>query len=164
LRLAHFLAQCSHESISFTCTTESLNYKTASRLRLIFPKYFQTEQEAEQFLGNAEKLGNRVYSGRMGNGSEASGDGFRFIGRGFIQTTGRNNYQCFADYIGDQAIMENPGLVAEKYALDSALYYWEARKVNAVADRGADEETVKAVTRIVNGGYNGLADRIHRFH
>lgn len=153
LRVAHFLAQVLHESGRFAIVEENLRY-SAKRLREVFPKYF-TAAQTERYAGRPEAIANRVYGGRMGNGPEASGDGYRYRGRGLIQLTGRDNYRQFATWVGDD-VVANPDLVATRYAVHSAVFYWTRRDLNAAAD--ADD--VRAVTRLVNGGLNGLAERI----
>jgi len=148
LRLAHFLAQCALESAEFTATVENLNYK-AARLAAVFPKYFKGVDPA-QYANKPEKIGNRVYANRMGNGDEASGDGFKFRGRGYIQLTGKNNYTSFSQFIGDDCVA-NPDLVATAYPLASAGFFFNSNNIWAVCDKGADDAAVLAVSRRVNG-------------
>lgn len=148
LRLAHFLAQCALESIEFTATVENLNYK-AARLLQVFPKYFKGVDPAT-YANNPTRIGNRVYANRMGNGDEASGDGFKFRGRGYIQLTGKNNYTQFSQFIGEDCVA-NPDLVATKYPLASAGFFFNSNKIWAVCDKGADNATVLAVSKRVNG-------------
>lgn len=154
VRLAHFFSQVLHESGSMRFVTENLNY-SAKALRLIFAKYFQTDAEAEKYARQPERIANRVYAKRMGNGSESSGDGWRYRGRGFIQLTGKKNYQAFADWIQDDRVVEQPEIVATDYAVQSAVFYWDKNNLNAVAD----QDDVKKMTKLVNGGDNGLAHR-----
>jgi len=161
LRLSHFLAQCGHESGGFRVTQENLNY-SAKGLQGIFKKYFPSEAIALDYAKKPQKIANRVYGGRMGNGNEASGDGFKFRGRGYIQLTGRDNYKAFDDAVED-AIIENPDLVATKYPLASAAFFFDSNKLWSICDKGADDATVTAVTKRVNGGTIGLADRIKHF-
>jgi putative chitinase len=161
LRLSHFLAQCGHESGGFRVTQENLNY-SAKGLQGIFKKYFPSEALALDYAKKPQKIANRVYGGRMGNGNEASGDGFKFRGRGFIQLTGRDNYKAFDDAVEDN-ILENPDLVATKYPLASAAWFWNKNKLNQLADKGDTTEVVTMVTKRVNGGTIGLADRINHF-
>jgi putative chitinase len=161
LRLAHFLAQCGHESGGFKATQENLNY-SAKGLRGIFKKYFPTDALAAAYQRNPQKIANRVYASRMGNGPEASGDGFKFRGRGYIQLTGKENYTRF-DATVPENIVANPDLVATKYALASAAFFFNSNKLWAICDKGADTATVTAVTKRVNGGTIGLADRIKHF-
>lgn len=162
LRLAHFLSQCAHESGNFRHVFENLNYSAQGLLR-VFPRYFGTLAIAKLYERKPVKIGSRVYANRMGNGDENSGDGFRFRGRGFIQLTGRNNYKKFSDYVKED-VVSSPDLVATKYPLTSALYYFDTHNLWAVADGGADENTIKELTRRINGGFNGLSDRINKFN
>lgn len=161
LRLCHFLAQCAHESGGFKATQENLNYG-AKGLLGIFKKYFPTEAKALEYERKPEKIANLVYADRMGNGSEASGDGWKFRGRGYIQLTGKVNYKAF-DMIVDDDILSAPDLVATKYPLLSAAWFWDSRKLNLTADKGSSEEIVKLVTKVVNGGTHGLDDRVKHF-
>ncbi len=161
LRLAHFLAQCGHESGGFRITQENLNY-SAKGLQGIFKKYFPSEALALDYAKKPQKIANRVHGGRMGNGNEASGDGFKFRGRGFIQLTGRDNYKAFDDAVEDN-ILENPDLVATKYPLASAAWFWNKNKLNQLADKGDTTEVVTMITKRVNGGTIGLPDRIKHF-
>ena len=161
VRLCHLLAQCGHESNNFKAVTENLNYG-AKGLRGIFPKYFPTDALAAEYERKPEKIANKVYANRMENGDEASGEGYKFRGRGFIQLTGKVNYKAF-DGVVSEDILSNPDLVATKYPLLSAAWYWNSRKINAVCDQGATDEVVKKVTKLVNGGDIGLADRQKHF-
>lgn len=160
LRLAHFLAQCGHESAGFKATQENLNY-SADGLNKIFGKYFKTVSSAS-YARNPEKIAARVYANRMGNGDEASKEGWKYRGRGYIQLTGKSNYAEF-DKIVDEDLVANPDLVASKYALLSAAWYWNSRSLNNNADKGATDAVVTEVTKKVNGGTIGLADRIKHF-
>jgi putative chitinase len=160
LRLAHFLAQCDHESAGFKFTTENLNY-SASGLQKIFGKYFPGTLE-NQYARQPEKIASRVYANRMGNGDEASKDGWNYRGRGYIQLTGKDNYKAFHASVDDD-ILGQPDLVATKYPLLSAAWFWNSRSLNTVADQGATDATVTAVTKKVNGGTIGLAERIRLF-
>jgi len=162
LRLSHFLAQCGHESAGFKAVQENLNYG-AKGLLGIFKKYFPTEAKALQYERKPEKIANLVYGGRMGNGDEASGDGYKFRGRGYIQLTGKNNYAAFGKAINED-ITANPDLVATKYPLLSAAWFWSSNGLNTLADKGADDASVTAITKRVNGGTIGLADRIKHFN
>ena len=148
LRLAHFLAQCALESVEFTATVENLNYR-AARLLQIFPKYFKGVDPAP-YANNPAKIANRVYANRMGNGDEASGDGFRFRGRGYIQLTGRTNYTSFSQFIGEDCVA-NPDLVATTYPLASAGFFFNSNNIWPVCDRGSSDATVLAVSKRVNG-------------
>ena len=161
LRLAHFLAQCGHESGGFRLTKENLNY-SAKGLMGIFKKYFPTEALAKQYERKPEKIANKVYSSRMGNGDEASGDGAKFCGRGYIQLTGKDNYTAFGKSINED-IAANPTVVAEKYALLSAAWFFNKNKLHIMADGGATDAVVTSITKRVNGGTIGLPDRIKHF-
>jgi putative chitinase len=159
IRLAHFLAQAGHESASFKAVTENLNYG-AKGLLAIFKKYFPTEELALQYERKPEKIANKVYGNRMGNGDEASGEGFKFRGRGYIQLTGKNNYKLFDSVVEDD-IIDNPELVATKYPLLSAAWFFHKNCLNKCVD--ATDATVTSVTKCVNGGTIGLADRLKHF-
>ena len=161
LRLCHFLSQCGHESGNFKVVNENLHYG-ASGLLGIFKKYFPTEAKAKEYERKPEKIANLVYGGRMGNGPEASGDGFKFRGRGYIQLTGKDNYAAF-DKVVDESIVDNPDLVATKYPLLSAAWFWDSRGLNTLSDKGATDTDVTAITKKVNGGTIGLEDRIKHF-
>ena len=160
LRLAHFLAQAGHESGQFKATSENLNYSSKGLLG-IFPRYF-TPALAESYARQPQKIANRVYGGRMGNGAEATGDGFKFRGRGYIQLTGKDNYTAF-DKTVPEDILANPDLVSTKYALASAAWFFNKNGLWAICDKGADQAIVTAVTKRVNGGTIGLPDRIKHF-
>lgn len=160
LRLAHFLAQCGHESGGFRAVSENLNY-SAKGLVGTFPKYFNVTTAA-QYERKPEMIASRVYGGRMGNGDESTKEGFKFRGRGYIQLTGKSNYTNFAKFIGEDTVA-NPDLVATKYPLASAAFFFDSNKLWSICDRGADDATVTAVTKRVNGGTIGLADRIKHF-
>lgn len=160
LRLAHFLAQCGHESGGFRLVVENLNY-SADGLRRIFPRHFPGDL-ANQYARQPERIGSRAYANRMGNGAESTGDGFRFRGRGYIQLTGKNNYQQFGKFIG-QDVVSNPDIVATRYPLTSAAYFFQVNNLWTLCDRGATDADVTAVTKRVNGGTIGLADRIKHF-
>jgi len=161
LRLAHFLAQCGHESGGFRATQENLNY-SAKGLNGIFKKYFPTEASAAAYARNPQKIANKVYGGRMGNGLEASGDGYKFRGRGYIQLTGKDNYTAFGKAIGED-ICANPDKVASAYALLSAAWFFSKNGLHKMADGGATDQEVTSITKRVNGGTIGLADRIKHF-
>jgi putative chitinase len=161
LRLAHFLAQCGHESGGFRVTQENLNY-SAKGLNGIFKKYFPTEAAAAAYARQPQKIANKVYANRMANGSEASGDGYKFRGRGYIQLTGRDNYTQFGKAIGED-IASNPDKVSSQYALLSAAWFWSKNGLNKLADGGAGDTVVTSITKRVNGGTIGLADRIKHF-
>ena len=161
LRLSHFLAQCGHESGNFKAVNENLNYG-AKGLLGIFKKYFPTEAKAMEYERKPEKIANLVYGGRMGNGPEVSGEGFKYRGRGYIQLTGKDNYTAF-DKVVAEDIVAKPDLVATKYPLLSAAWFWNSRKLNELADKGPSELEVASITKKVNGGSNGLVDRIKHF-
>jgi putative chitinase len=161
LRLAHFLAQCAHESGNFKVTTENLNYSKEGLMK-VFKKYFPNEILAKQYERKPNAIANRVYGGRMGNGDENSAEGSKFKGRGFIQLTGKENYTAF-DKVVDDDIIADPDLVATKYPLLSAAWFWNSRNLNALADAGSTDDDVTKITKKVNGGTHGLADRISKF-
>jgi len=161
LRLAHFLAQCGHESGGFRAVSENLNYSSKGLLG-IFKKYFPTTALAEAYARKPEKIASRVYANRMANGDEASGEGWKFRGRGYLQLTGKANYTKFNSQVPED-LLSNPDLVATKYPLMSAAFFFNSNNLWAICDRGADDATVTAVTKRVNGGTIGLADRIKHF-
>jgi putative chitinase len=161
LRLAHFLAQAGHESGGFKVLTENLNY-SAKGLMGIFKKYFPTEVLAKQYERKPEKIANKVYASRMGNGPEASGEGFKYKGRGCIQLTGKDNYTAFGKSINED-IAANPDLVATKYPLMSAAWFFYKNGLHKIADGGATDAVVTSITKRVNGGTIGLPDRIKHF-
>ena len=160
LRLSHFLAQCGHESGGFKALVENLNYGSKGLLGT-FPKYFNLTT-ATQYQRKPEMIASKVYGGRMGNGPESTKDGWKFRGRGYIQLTGKNNYTAFDKFVTEN-ILENPELVAAKYPLMSAAWFFDTNKLWVICDKGADDATVTAVTKRVNGGTIGLADRINHF-
>ena len=161
LRLAHFLAQCGHESGGFRLTKENLNY-SAKGLNGIFKKYFPTLESALPYERKPEKIANKVYGGRMGNGPESTGDGAKFCGRGYIQLTGKDNYTAFGKSIGED-VCANPQVVAEKYALLSAAWFFNKNGLHKMADGGSSDAVVTSITKRVNGGTIGLPDRIKHF-
>ena len=161
LRLAHFLAQCGHESGGFKAVSENLNYGAAG-LQSIFKKYF-TPESAKEYQRKPEKIANIVYANRMGNGPQASGEGFKFRGRGYIQLTGKDNYSAF-DKVVEDDILANPDLVATKYPLLSAAWFFHKNGLHKIADEGATDAVVTKVTKRVNGGTIGLPDRIKHFN
>jgi putative chitinase len=157
-RIAAFIAQCSHESGGFVALKENLNYRAVT-LRKIFPKYFPTDDLANAFAGKPEMIANRVYASRMGNGDEASGDGFRYCGRGLIQLTGKSNYQSFADSL-EMNVEDVPDYLSTfEGAAQSACWFWESNNLNRFADSG----DIKGLTKAINGGYIGLEDRIQHY-
>lgn len=159
VKLAHFLAQCGHESGGFKVVNENLNYG-AKGLLSIFKKYFPTEAKALEYERKPEKIANLVYGGRMGNGPEASGEGYKYRGRGYIQLTGKDNYKAF-DSVVPEDILANPDLVASKYPLLSAAWFFHKNCLKKCVD--ASDATVTAVTKCVNGGTIGLPDRLKHF-
>ena len=161
LRLSHFLSQCAHESGNFKFLTENLNYSSDALLK-VFGKYFKDKASADAFARKPEKIANKVYALRMGNGDEASGDGFKFRGRGYIQLTGKDNYKAFSTFIGEDCVA-NPELVATKYPLASAAFFFDKNKLWDICDKGHTHDIVTMVTKRVNGGVNGLDDRIAKF-
>ena len=153
-RVAAFIAQCAHESGGFRALKENLNYRAVT-LRKVFPKYFPDDATANAYAQKPEMIANRVYGGRMGNGPEASGDGFRYCGRGLIQLTGKNNYQNFADSI-ETPVEDIPEFLATfEGAVQSACWFWEANNLNQWADAG----DILTLTKRINGGTIGLEDR-----
>jgi putative chitinase len=156
-RAAHFFAQTAHETGGFKAFSENLNY-SADGLQKIFGKYFPGLLE-EQYARNPEKIANRVYADRMGNGSEASGDGWKYRGRGALQLTGKANYKAFSDYLKNPLIMEQPDMVAGELAFESAMFFFDKNKLWDICDKGVTKETILALTKRINGGTHGLADR-----
>jgi len=161
LRLAHFMAQIAHESGNFRFVTENLNYSEKGLLTT-FRSHFNLSN-VKQFARNPEKIANKVYANRIGNGNELSGDGFRFRGRGYLQLTGRANYQEFSKFIGEDCVA-NPDLVATKYPMDSAIWFFNKNRIWEICDLGSSRDIVVRVTRVVNGGINGLEDRVTKFN
>jgi putative chitinase len=157
-RAAHLFAQTAHESGNFKAFSENLNYGTAG-LRGVFGKYFPTDAIAAAYARQPQKIANRVYANRMGNGNEASGDGWKYRGRGALQLTGKSNYQAFADYIGRPDVMTNPDLVATELAFESALWFFDKNKLWSICDQGVNDAAILALTKRINGGTHGLDDR-----
>jgi putative chitinase len=156
---AHFFAQTAHESGNFKAFSENLNY-SAKGLRGIFGKYFPTDALARAYERKPEKIANRVYANRMGNGDEASGEGWLYKGRGPLQLTGKNNYRAFGKYIGrEQEILDNPDIVANELGFESALWFFDANKLWGICDQGVNDATILALTKRINGGTHGLDDR-----
>lgn len=158
-RLAGFFSQTAHESLDYTALKENLNYSWQG-LRKTFPKYFQNNAIAQQYQRQPEKIANRVYANRMGNGPESSGDGWNYRGRGVLQLTGKNNYKSFADSIGYDLGDVVEYLETIKGALESALYYWKRNNLN----RFCDKQDNIGLTKAINGGLNGLDDRVARYN
>jgi len=159
LRAVHFFAQCAHETGGFRAYSENLNY-SADGLKKTFGKYFPANALALTYAHKPEQIANRVYGNRLGNGDEKSGDGYRYRGRGAIQLTGKSNYQAFADYIKRPEIMDHPNLVAEELSFESALYFFNKNNLWRIADKGVSDIIITELTKRINGGINGLADRI----
>ena len=158
VRQAMFLSQIAHESGNFRAVQENLNY-SVNGLRSVFGKYFPDDEIAAQYARQPERIANRVYANRMGNGEESSGDGWKYRGRGLIQLTGKNNYTSFSLAADNNALLE-PDLVAEpELAVESGGWFWGTNNLNRLADTG----DVRVVTRRINGGYNGLTDREAKF-
>jgi len=156
-RAAHFFAQTSHETGEFKTFVENLNY-SADGLKKVFPKYFPG-LISEGYARNPEKIANKVYSSRMGNGDEASGDGYKFRGRGALQTTGKSNYQALANYLKKPEILTNPDLVATDFAFESAMFFFDSNKLWTICDQGVNDASILSLTKRINGGTNGLDHR-----
>lgn len=157
-RAAHFFAQTGHETGEYKLFSENLNYSKDGLLKT-FSKYFGAGVLVESYVKNPEKIANRVYGNRMGNGDETSGDGWKYRGRGALQLTGKANYQKFADYLKKPEIMTNPDLVATEYAFESAMFFFDNNKLWTIADKGINDETILAMTKRINGGTLGLDHR-----
>lgn len=157
-RIAAFIAQCAHESGNFRALKENLNYRAES-LTKVWPKYFPNLEVAKKYANKQEAIANRAYANRMGNGDEASGDGWNYCGRGLIQLTGKNNYQAFADSI-ETPIEDIPAYLGTfEGAVQSACWFWETNNLNRFADTG----DIKGLTKAINGGYLGLEDRVKHY-
>lgn len=154
---AHFFGQVSHETGGFKTFSENLNY-SATGLIKIFKKYF-TEATALSYARKPEKIANKVYGNRMGNGTEASGDGYKFRGRGALQLTGKSNYEAFSKYLKKPEIMDNPDLVATEYVFESAIFFFEKNKLWSICNEGVTDATILKLTKKINGGTNGLSHR-----
>ena len=157
IRAAHFFAQTSHETGGYKLFTENLNY-SAQGLQGIFGKYFPGNLE-ESYARQPEKIASRVYASRMGNGDEASKDGWKFRGRGALQLTGKANYEAFAKYLNKPEIMVNPDLVATTYSFESAMFFFDKNKLWSICDQGINDAAILSLTKRINGGTNGLDDR-----
>jgi putative chitinase len=157
LRAAHFFAQTGHETGEFKLFSENLNY-SADGLKKIFPKYFPGTL-AEGYARNPEKIANLVYGNRMGNGAEATGEGFKFRGRGALQLTGKDNYTAFSKYLNKPEVLTNPDLVATEFAFESAMFFFDRNKLWEICDKGIDDATITALTKRINGGTIGLDHR-----
>jgi putative chitinase len=157
LRAAHFFAQTAHETGEYKAFSENLSYSTDG-LKKIFGKYFPGTL-AEGYARNPEKIANRVYGNRMGNGDEASGEGWKFRGRGALQLTGKENYTAFSKYLNKPEILVNPDLVANEYAFESAMFFFDKNKLWTICDKGIDVASITALTKRINGGTLGLDHR-----
>jgi len=162
---AHFFGQVSHETGNFRLFTENLNY-SASGLRKTFRKYFPGKL-AELYARNPEKIGSRVYANRMGNGNEESKEGFFFRGRGALQLTGKLNYIAFSKYLENPSVVTEPDLVTTEYAFESAMFFFKRNKLWSICSKDVSDKSITALSRRINGGINGLEDRIektNRYH
>ena len=157
-RAAHFFGQTAHETGGFKAFSENLNYG-AKGLRGIFGKYFKSDAEALKYERKPEAIANRVYAGRMGNGPEMSGDGWKYRGRGALQLTGKSNYQAFSDYVNRPDVMTNPDLVSGELCFESALWFFDRNKLWSICDQGITDAAILALTKRINGGTHGLDDR-----
>lgn len=160
LRQAHFFSQLEHESGGFKFLEENLNY-SADGLTKTFKKYFPEKYLALTYERKPEAIANRVYANRMGNGDEATRDGWKYRGRGFIQLTGKENYQKASEFFNIDFV-NNPDK-AKEIPFQIGGWFWQSKNLNAIADKGTTDEVIKEVTKIINGGYNGLEDRINKF-
>ena len=158
LRAAHILGQCSHESAGFKRTKESLYYSTPERIQAVWPSRFPTVEDAVPYAKNPAGLAGKVYAGRMGNETEE--EAAKFLGRGFIQLTGHNNYKSFASDMRLPEVLQDPSLVENEYAFESAIWFFDRNNIWNICDKGVDEDTIRKVTKKVNGGYNGIDHRI----
>jgi putative chitinase len=157
-RAAHFFAQTAHETGDFKAFSENLNY-SAQGLQGIFGKYFPGNLE-ESYARNPEKIASRVYADRMGNGNEASKEGWVFRGRGALQLTGKANYKAFSEYLKKPEVMTNPDLVANELAFESAMFFFDKNKLWSICDKGVNDASILALTKRINGGTHGLDDRM----
>ncbi len=158
---AHLFGQCAHESGGFKVFSENLNY-SAEGLTKIFKKYFPTIASTAGYARNPEKIANKVYANRMANGSESSGDGWKFRGRGPIQLTGKENYTAFAASVNRPDVLTNPDIVANELAFESALWFFNKNRLFAIADAGVSVDVITKISKRVNGGTHGLDDRIEK--
>lgn len=157
LKAVHFFAQCCHETGNFSKFEENLNY-SADGLRTVFRSHFTPEQAAK-YARQPERIANRAYASRMGNGPEESGDGWKFRGRGALQLTGRTNYQLFSAYVNNETLLQNPDPVATEYAFASAMYFFDQNRLWSICEQGTDDNAIKVLTNRINGGTNGLEHR-----
>lgn len=155
-RGAHLLGQACHESGGFMFSEENLNYSVESLMR-VWPSRFKTEADARPYARNPEALAEKVYTGRMGN--DNPGDGGKFLGRGFIQLTGKSNVSAFARDIGRDSLIDDPTPIAKELAMDSAIWFFEKNGLFQLADNGVTDDIIKTITKRVNGGHHGLAER-----
>jgi len=160
VRAAHFFGQTAHETGGFKLFSENLNY-SADGLQKIFGKYFPGNLE-ESYAKNPEKIANRIYASRMGNGDEKSGDGWKYRGRGALQLTGKDNYKAFSQYLGKPEIMTNPDLVATQYTFESAMFFFDKNKLWSICDQGITDKAIVSLTKWINGGTHGLQDRLDK--
>jgi putative chitinase len=158
LRAAHFFGQTSHETGGFAKFSENLNY-SAKGLMGVFKRYFPTEALAKRYERNPQAIANKVYANRMGNGPEASGDGWKYRGRGALQLTGRTNYETFAAYCNRPDVMTNPDIVATELAFESAMFFFERNRLWSICDQGVTDAAILSLTKKINGGTHGLEDR-----
>lgn len=160
-RSAHLLGQASHESGGFKRVCESLYYSSADRIRKVWPSRFPTIEDAQPYARNPKALADKVYSNRMGNGEN---EGSVFIGRGFLQLTGKDNYRSFAADMRLPEVMTDPSLIETDYAFETAYWFFEKNKLFKIADEGVNTDTIEKITKRVNGGYHGLQDRMDQTH
>jgi len=160
-RAAHFFGQTAHETGGFKAFSENLNYSSKGLLG-IFKKYFADAAVASKYERKPEQIANRVYASRMGNGDEASGDGWKYRGRGALQLTGKSNYEAFAKWLNKPELLEKPDAVAAEHAFDSARFFFDRNKLWDICDKGVNDETILALTKRINGGTHGLEDRASR--
>ena len=160
-RSAHLLGQASHESGGFKRVCESLYYSSADRIRKVWPARFPTVEDAQPYARNPKALADKVYSNRMGNGEN---EGSVFIGRGFLQLTGKDNYRSFASDMRLPEVMTDPSLIETDYAFETAYWFFEKNKLFKIADEGVSTDTIEKITKRVNGGYHGLQDRMDQTH
>ena len=159
-RVAAFIAQCAHESGGFSTLEENLKYKAVTLTKL-WPQRFPAGI-AEQYAGNSQKIANKAYGGRMGNGTEETGEGYKFRGRGLLQLTGKDNYKaCSQVLFQDSTLIEDPDMLLDPYyATHSACWFWHKNKLNELADA----QDIKTMTKKINGGFIGLEDRIKHYN
>jgi putative chitinase len=159
-RGAHILGQSHHESAGFKRVSEGLYYSTPERIQAVWPSRFKTVADAEPYARNPEKLADKVYGGRMGN----DGEGYKWRGRGFLQLTGKDNYSRFAADMNIGSVMDNPDLVEDEYAFDTAVWFFKTNKLFDIADEGVTDAVIRKITKRVNGGTHGLSDREKQTH